>query len=161
MQEVLPLLLRERPDVRLRIVGRDPAPEVLALAGPSVEVTGTVEDVRPHLWEAGAYLCPMRSGSGVKNKLLEALAAGAPCVVTPLATAGLELVDGAHALVREHASELAEALLGVLSDPPRADGLAAAGAARAQELSWARTAEGFQAVYRDAVRRRQERVGAL
>ncbi|MCW2779154.1 MAG: glycosyl transferase, group 1 [Frankiales bacterium] len=152
-REVLPALRERRPGVRLRVVGRDPAPEVRALAGPHVEVTGTVDDVRPHLWEAGAYLCPMRGGSGVKNKLLEALAAGAPSVVTRVATDGLDLVSGRDVLVADDPGELAAAVAGLLADPEAAARLGDAGAERARDLSWSRTADGFEAVYRLAIAR--------
>lgn len=156
-REVLPRVRRHVSTARLRIVGRDPSPEVLALAGDGVEVTGTVEDVRPHLWEAGAYVCPMRGGSGVKNKLMEALAAGAPCVVTPLATAGLDLVDGDDVLVGEDAEALADAAASLLRDPARAERLGAAGAGRARALSWQRAADGYEDVYEAAVRRHASR----
>ena len=152
--EVMPRLQDKRPAARLVVVGRDPAPDVRALAGPAVEVTGTVEDVRPYLWRAGAYLCPMRVGTGVKNKLLEALAAGAPCVVTPAAAAGLGLVDGEHALIRESADELAVAVASVLADVDLAGRLSTAGAARAGELSWTATAAGYEEVYQQAIARR-------
>lgn len=153
--EVLPLLRQAVPTARLRLVGRDPSPEVLALAGEHVEVTGTVEQVRTHLWEAGAYLCPMTSGTGVKNKLLEALAAGCPSVVTPLATAGLGLVDGRDALVATSPHDLAGALARVLTDPALAARLSGAAVARASELSWGQTAAGFERVYAEAAARRR------
>ncbi|MDQ4035781.1 MAG: glycosyltransferase [Chloroflexota bacterium] len=68
--EVLPIVHRARPDARLTIVGRDPAPDVRAMASASVEVTGEVEDVRPYLAGASVFVAPMVSGSGIKNKVL-------------------------------------------------------------------------------------------
>lgn len=143
--EVLPRLRRK--DVRLVLAGRDPAPAVLALAGPRVEVTGTLPDLRPLLWSAGAYICPMRTGTGVKNKLLEALAAGCPSVATPLACGGLGLTDGTDVLVGTDAAALTAALDRVLGDPALAARLGAAAVVRAAGLSWAATAEGYEAVY--------------
>ena len=152
-REVLPLLRRRVPTARLRLVGRDPAPEVLALAGPDVEVTGTVDDLRPHLWAASVYLCPMRTGTGVKNKLLEALAAGCPSVATPLATQGLALTDGLDVRVGTTAAELAAATADLLEDPVAARRTGEAAARLAHGLSWERTVEGFEAVYAAAVAR--------
>ncbi|HEU0130577.1 MAG TPA: glycosyltransferase family 4 protein [Mycobacteriales bacterium] len=150
--EVLPLVRRTLPDVRLVLAGRDPAPAVLALASDAVEVTGTLRDLRPLLWSAGAYLCPMRSGTGVKNKLLEALAAGAPCVATPLATGGLGLTPGTHALVTESADDLAAAVVRTLSDRDLGHHLSTAGRAKAAELSWYRAVAEYERIYRTVQR---------
>lgn len=148
--KVMPLVRREVPQARLRLVGRDPVPQVHELAGEHVEVTGTVDDVRPHLWDAAAYLCPMLGGTGVKNKLLEALAAGCPSVVSPLATAGLGLVDGQDVLIGEDPATLAAHLVRLLREPAERARFAAAAAEKARELSWGATAAGFERVYADA-----------
>ncbi len=87
---VMPLVRRDLSDARLRIVGRDP-PAALrqrAAAG-TVTVTGLVEDVRPHLEEAAVFAAPLRFGAGIQNKVLEAMAMAVPCVISPLAAAGL------------------------------------------------------------------------
>lgn len=150
---VLPEIRRQVPGAHLRLVGRDPAPQVRGLAGQHVEVTGTVDDVRAHLWQAAVYLCPMGSGSGIKNKLLEALAAGCPSVVTPTAAEGTGVVDGMHAVVALEAPALAEGVTALLRDPGTSERLAVEAALLAGTLSWARTAEGFEAAYRAAVER--------
>src|SRR5204862_4887967 len=104
-------------DARLAIVGRAPSPRVRALAElEGVEVTGEVGDLRPWLASSGAYVCPMISGTGIKNKLLEAMACGAGCVVTPLALQGLRVAPGRELLVGGSARELADSLLRVLDD---------------------------------------------
>ncbi|HVD09152.1 MAG TPA: glycosyltransferase, partial [Gaiellaceae bacterium] len=79
-KRVYPRVRAARPSARLAIVGRSPAPRVSALAGPGVEVTGEVPDIRPWLTSSRVYACPMVSGTGIKNKLLEAMASGLPCV---------------------------------------------------------------------------------
>jgi glycosyltransferase involved in cell wall biosynthesis len=91
--DVLPVIRRARPDVRLVIVGRDPSPRLIrtAAAIPGVELTGTVADMRPFLERATLALIPLRFGTGIQNKLLEAMAMGVPVVTTPLAAAGLHL----------------------------------------------------------------------
>lgn len=146
-EAVLPRLRDRVPGARLRLVGRDPAPQVRMCAGPFVDVTGTVPDVRPHLWEASAYLCPMTGGSGVKNKLLEALAAGCPSVATSRSTLGLGVEDGKHLLVRNSPEELANGLAQVLGDPAIAEQLSRRGAQRGRELSWAAAARDYERTY--------------
>lgn len=72
--EMLPRLLVHWPRVRFHIVGRNPTPEVQALASDRVVVTGTVPDVRPYLQHAAAVVAPLRVARGLQNKILEAMA---------------------------------------------------------------------------------------
>jgi glycosyltransferase involved in cell wall biosynthesis len=116
-QRIMPLVRRELPDATLTIVGRSPGPDVRALGG----VVADVPDLRPYLWGAAVYACPMESGTGIKNKLLEAMAAGAPAVATPLACQGL---DASHALVADSDADFAAGLVTLLRDPARAAALA-------------------------------------
>jgi polysaccharide biosynthesis protein PslH len=152
--EVLPRLREKVPNAHLRLVGRDPASEVRSLAGSQVEVTGTVADLRPHLWEASAYVCPMTGGSGVKNKLLEALASGCPSVATSRATLGLDIEDGVHLLVRESAQALADGLGELLDNATFAQRLSLAGTARARDLSWAAAAQSYEKIYEEVLAER-------
>ena len=80
------------PTRRCRSWVAPPVPRLRALDG--VRVVADVPDLRPYLWGAAVYACPMESGTGIKNKLLEAMAAGAPAVATPLACQGLAVRDG-------------------------------------------------------------------
>jgi glycosyltransferase involved in cell wall biosynthesis len=95
--------IRERfPAWRLTLVGHDPAPAVLALRGQeNVEVTGTVEDVRPYYGEALAAIVPLRTGGGTRLKILEAMAAGVPVVSTTLGAEGLAVSPGRHLLIAD------------------------------------------------------------
>jgi sugar transferase (PEP-CTERM/EpsH1 system associated) len=88
-QAVWPLVQRARPDARLLLVGANPTPAVKSLASSSIVVTGTVPDIRPYLWEAAAGVAPLFTARGVQNKVLEAIAARLPTVVTPAVKAGL------------------------------------------------------------------------
>lgn len=148
--EILPELRRRRPEARLVLAGRNPNEQVRALAGPMVEVTGEVPDLRPTLRSASVYLCPMRMGSGIKNKLLEAFACGCPTVATSLATNGMGTVAGRDLLVADDAVGLASALADLLDDPlGKAADLGRSARTRAEALSWEASAMAFEKVYRD------------
>ena len=122
--EVLPRLRATNPDARLALVGRQPRPEVAELARiENVEVTGEVPDIRPWLWRANAYGCGMVSGTGIKNKLLEALACGTPCVATGLSCQGIAVAPGRDLLVEDSAGGFAKALSLVLGDQKLGDRL--------------------------------------
>jgi glycosyltransferase involved in cell wall biosynthesis len=150
-RDVLPRVRRSLPSTRLALVGRDPAPQVWALRElPGVEVVGEVPDLRPWLSRAGAYVCPMLTGTGIKNKLLEAMANGLPCVASPLALRGLRVTPGKQVLVGSSADEIALHLVTVLNDESRARTLGDAGRSYVRaHHSWASVAEQFVRVYRE------------
>lgn len=95
--------LRDRlPGYSLTLVGANPAPAVLALRQTTgVEVTGTVPDLRPYYREALAAIVPLRTGSGTRLKILEAMAAGVPVVSTALGAEGLAIEPGNNILLAE------------------------------------------------------------
>jgi len=134
------------------LVGRAPAPRVRALAElDGVEVTGEVRDIRPWLAGSSVYACPMISGTGIKNKLLEAMACGMPCVATPLALQGLRATPERELLVGRTAEELTGALVRVLDDEERAHSLGRRARAYAcAEHDWEEVALAYEHVYRAA-----------
>jgi polysaccharide biosynthesis protein PslH len=157
-REVFPLVQERHPAARLALVGRAPTDRVRALHDlEGVEVTGEVPDLRPWLLRSGAYACPMLSGTGIKNKLLEAMACACACVVTPLALQGLHVEDGREVIVGTSAKELACGVLRVLEDPVCRDELGHA--ARRYVLSehnWGAAARAYASVYEDVLANRGE-----
>ena len=103
---VWPEIARTHPDLHFTIVGRKPAPEVRDLASDRIHVTGTVEDVRPFYASAVAAVVPIRSGSGTRLKILEAMAAGLPVVSTRLGAEGIEAEDDVHLLLADSGPEI-------------------------------------------------------
>ncbi len=141
VQEIAPLIWKDMPQVHVQIVGSEPSPTVKALGCDRVTVTGRVEDMRPYLWNAGVVLLSMRSGTGIKNKLLEAWAAGAPVVATPLACQGVPVVDGENLLLGTTPQELAQATCALLADRDKRQAVAAKGRETVvRELTWAAAA---------------------
>ncbi|MBN1977008.1 MAG: glycosyltransferase [Anaerolineae bacterium] len=119
LEEIMPHVWAQRPEVKVWIVGKNPSREVQRLAagrGPRVTVTGTVADVRPYLQRAAVAVAPIAYGVGIQNKVLEAMACGVPVVATPQAVAALDVVDGEHVLVADGPALFATAVLRLLSD---------------------------------------------
>jgi glycosyltransferase involved in cell wall biosynthesis len=119
--EIMPLIWRERPNVRLWIVGKEPPAAVRDLARDErVTVTGYVSDLRPYLAQAMVALSPMAYGVGIQNKILEAMALATPVVTSASACGSLAAIPGTDLLTGQSARELAQAALQLLQDPARA-----------------------------------------
>ncbi len=121
-----PEIARKHPGLQFTIVGRDPAPEILALQSDRIQVTGTVEDVRPFYAGAVAAIAPIRTGSGTRLKILEAMAAGVPVVSTRLGVEGLDVEDNSHLLLSEDGREFSTAIGQILSSPETGNRLSSA-----------------------------------
>ncbi len=130
--DVLPRIRARRPDARFVVVGRAATTAVRGLHnGESVVVVGEVEDVRPYIAGAAAYVIPMRFGGGSRLKLLEALSLAAPVVSTPMGAEGVEgLRDGEHLLLGASPAAFAAAVLRLLNDPALGKRLGLAGRAQ-------------------------------
>jgi sugar transferase (PEP-CTERM/EpsH1 system associated) len=117
-QHILPLIQAHRPDVRISIVGWQPTSAIQSLAAnPAIKVTGGVPDVRPYLANATVCVCPMISGSGIQNKVLQAMAIGTPVVTTSLACQAMQVNHEEHLLVADNPETFALQVVRLLADP--------------------------------------------
>lgn len=157
--EIWPLCKEALAPGRLVLVGRNPPPEVTALAGPRVVVTGSVARVGPYLGAAVATAIPLRIGSGTRIKILEAWAAGVPVVASRVAAEGLPYRHGRDLLLAESPGEFAEALVRLWSDPPLAARLVEGGLASAEPFTKRHVAAQLVLIYREllaSARRRDD-----
>ncbi len=130
-RDVLPRIRRDEPDVTLGIVGRAPTPRVRALARePGIDVTGTVDDVRPHVLAAALYVVPIRIGGGTRLKIFEALAMGKAVVSTTVGAEGLPVTDGTNVRLADGPEPFAAAVTGLIRDAAERCRLESAGRAR-------------------------------
>jgi polysaccharide biosynthesis protein PslH len=137
-REVLPLVRMEVPGARFRIVGQRPSEDLRRLAGPDIDVTGWVDDLRPHFERAAVVVAPLRMGGGTRLKILEAFAAGRPVVSTPIGCEGLQVRDGEHLLVSDRPDVFARHVVRLLEDRRLGRQLAAAARRLAErEYGWA------------------------
>lgn len=116
-REVWPRLRARQPDLVFTIVGRNPSREVRELAlTPGIEVTGTVDDVRPFYRKAVAAIVPLNVGGGSRLKILEAMAAGVPVVSTTLGAEGLNVQDGENILIGDTNEQQIEAIVSMVEN---------------------------------------------
>ncbi len=149
-QQILPLIRRDIPAAQFHVIGRNPAPRIRELSSQTsnVTVTGFVPDLRPTLAAAAVYVCPLRLGAGLKNKLLEAMAMGMAIVTTTEGASGNAGRDGQHFLVADDPASFAAAVVTLLRDPQRRQQLGAAARQLVSETySWERAGEAFHQLY--------------
>jgi sugar transferase (PEP-CTERM/EpsH1 system associated) len=155
VRDVLPRVRAAVGDAELRLVGARPARRVRALvATPGVSLAASVPAMAPELAAATVAVVPLRAGSGMQNKVLEAMAVGTPVVATSRAIAGLAVRADEHLLVADDPDGLARATAALLADPARRRALARAARALVERrYRWEDSAAGVEAAWRDAVAR--------
>ena len=139
-REVWPRLRARQPELVFTIVGRDPSRGVRELAAiPGIQVTGTVDDVRPFYRRAVAAIVPLNVGGGSRLKILEAMAAGVPVVSTTLGAEGLDVQHGQNILIADTNEQIVEAIVRVVENEDRRRELGAAGRALvADHYDWSK-----------------------
>lgn len=152
---VWPRVLAAAPKCRFRIAGRSPGRAVLDLAhAPGVVISPDVPDVGALLDRAAAVVCPVRTGGGLKNKVLEACAARRPLIASPPSLAGLSARIGRDVLAAASVREWVAGVGRLLTDRPFAQRVADAGRAWVQRAHcWERTAEQFTRLLASVARR--------
>ena len=116
-EDVFPLIREKRPNARFWIVGSEPSERVKALGKrPGIAVAGNVADIRPYVRSAQLFVCPLRVGSGVKNKILAAMAMEKAIVATPLSIDGLAVADNRELLLAQDPQSFAERVVRLLID---------------------------------------------
>jgi sugar transferase (PEP-CTERM/EpsH1 system associated) len=137
-EDILPLVQEHHPEVQFWIVGKNPGERVRSLSERAgVRVTGSVPDVRPYLERASVFVCPLRYGTGIKNKLLAALAMQKPVVATRQSVEGLDLKADEHLLIAGEPQEFAAKVRQLIENPEYARSLGLRGQAFVRDnYSW-------------------------
>lgn len=124
VREIWPRVRQQLPDARFLLAGRSPVAEVKALAEtPGVELHANVPDLAGMIAHSWLSVAPMLTGSGIKNKILEAWAVGTPTVMTPMAANGLHPSPELSTCVAKEGSDLADLIIELLRNEKRRDEL--------------------------------------
>ncbi len=112
IKEIYPKLKTTYPDIKIYIVGKNPAPKIKDLHdGKNIFITGFVDDIMTYLTESLIGVYPLLSGSGMQNKILEALASGLPSVSSQMALNGIENINDTHIYKAKNADEFVEKII--------------------------------------------------
>jgi glycosyltransferase involved in cell wall biosynthesis len=148
-EQIMPQVKLAVPELTLTVVGRNPFPGLVDLSkrDPSIIVTGRVDDVRPYMERATAYVVPLRIGGGTRLKIYEAMAMEKPIISTTIGAEGLPLRDGEHLLLADTAEAFAQSIVRVLSDETLAKRLGKQAACEVREkFAWSTVAGSFAAI---------------
>ncbi len=156
INEIMPLIWYQRADVKLWVVGKDPSPEILALAeNPAITVTGYVESILPYLQKATLAVAPIQYGAGIQNKVLEAMACGTPVVSTPKAVSAINVNYGKEILLGDTPETFAKSVLKLLNDSDLRQQIGTAGQNFVEKNHrWDHIAERVENIYSLAIRER-------
>ena len=125
--EILPLVWKRLPEAKMYIAGASPDPKVKKAASNRIIISGWLDDIRDAYAQSRVFIAPMRIGTGLQNKLLEAMSMGLPAITSPLANASLGAKPDEEILVGSNAEEMAQHIITLLTDKEKADRLAQAG----------------------------------
>ena len=146
-REIMPHVWEELPGAKLVLAGATPSRKVRALAGPLVRVTGWVDDIRDYYARSKVFVAPMQIGSGLQNKVLEAMAMQVPCITSPLANKALMAEDGRDILIGTKAGEYAQLILSLLKNEARRTELGKQGHSFVyQHFNWENTCKTLESV---------------
>lgn len=152
VKRVMPLVWEEFPKATLLLAGAYPKHKVSQLANDRVTVTGFVDDIRECYASARIFAAPMQTGSGLQNKLLEAMAMGLPCVTTSIANDSLQATLDTEILVGDTAQEFATHIINLLRNDEQRNELAANGTVFVHKnYSWETAGEKLEEVLRGVV----------
>lgn len=157
INEVMPIVWKELPNATVLLAGADPKQAVRALASDNVTVSGHLADIREAYASAQIFVAPMRLGSGLQNKLLEAMSMQVPCVTTSLANAALGATPHEQLLLGDTPAQLAECIIQMLRSEELRNRIAAKGYQYVHEhFSWPAAVQPLENIF-NAILAQQKR----
>ena len=150
--EILPIVWKTRPETTLYIAGATPDPRVKKCANDRIIVSGWLDDIRDAYAQSRFFIAPMRIGTGLQNKLLEAMSMRLPAITSPLANASLGAKPNEEILIGSNADEMAKNIIALLTDKEKAAQIAQAGFDFTNRVyDWGRATEVLEEAMRKAL----------
>lgn len=154
IKRIYPIIKKILPQVKLRIVGHSPGAVIKKLGSSekNIEIIGPVDNMSDYLGQATVAVCPMLSGSGIKIKVLEALATGTPTVAMSLATQAIEVTPDMDIIIRDTPGDFARAVIDLLQNPVRREALGRNGRKLIEsKYSWPVIVQKLETIYQQTI----------
>lgn len=119
VQEILPILIKKNPNIKILIAGARPTALVQSLAGKNVTITGWVEDIRTAYASSKIFVAPLFLGSGLQNKILESMSMSVPCITTTLVNNAVKAIPNKDIVIADDEDTFAYQILKLLEDAQR------------------------------------------
>jgi glycosyltransferase involved in cell wall biosynthesis/ubiquinone/menaquinone biosynthesis C-methylase UbiE len=146
---VFPLIKKEIPGAKLYVVGKNPSNKIKKLASKDIIVTGFVEDEREYMAKSQVFIVPLKTGSGMRIKILNALAMGKAVISTPIGCEGIEVQHRKNVYIADTEKEFAQGAIELLKNKDIREGLGEEGLRFVKEkYQWERIAEEITENYR-------------
>tara|TARA_Y100000768_G_C23985615_1_gene688644 strand:- start:46 stop:1209 length:1164 start_codon:yes stop_codon:yes gene_type:complete len=116
-KKIFPLLQEKVPNIKILISGSNPSKKVLRLSNKNIKVTGWVDDIRETYCSGKVFFAPMSLGSGLQNKLLEAMSLGIPCITSNLCNESLGATHMKNIIIGNSVEQYISQILNILSKP--------------------------------------------
>jgi glycosyltransferase involved in cell wall biosynthesis len=123
IREVMPIVWEKKPMAKIVIAGSSPKKEIVDMQNKNVVVTGWVEDMKEYYSKSKIFIAPMQIGTGLQNKLLEAMAMGLPCITTSLANNALMAQKDKQIIIANTKQKMAESIFVLLENKNLYDSL--------------------------------------
>lgn len=157
-KEIFSLIKKEIPEAKLYVVGRNPPPRIQSLGNDDVVVTGFVEDVREYMARGAVFVVPLKTGSGMRIKILNALAMGKAIVSTSIGCEGIEIQHEKNIYIADTEEEFAQGVIGLLRNADKRRELGESGLQLVKErYQWERIAEWIEEEYEKILEARRWR----
>lgn len=155
IERVWPLVKQKEPHSKLYVVGKNPPEEIRNLTGEDIIVTGFVEDVREYMAKAAVFVVPLKTGGGMRVKILNALAMGKAIVSTSVGCEGIDVENGKNIYIADTELEFAKGILELLEDSDKREKLGEEGLKLIKEkYQWERIAEQIEKEYEKVLQER-------
>ena len=116
-KKIFPLLQEKVPNIKILISGSNPSKKVLRLSNENIKVTGWVDDIRETYCSGKVFFAPMSLGSGLQNKLLEAMSLGIPCITSNLCNESLGATHMKNIIIGNSVEQYISQILNILNKP--------------------------------------------
>lgn len=137
IKKILPILHKNNLQVKTVLAGANPTESIKSMASKNITITAWVDDLRQYYAKSKVFVAPMQIGTGLQNKLLEAMSMGIPCITTPLTNQALGASHAENILIAQTATEFATQIEYLLKNPKEAERIGKKGRTFVQEnYSW-------------------------